>query len=266
MTATANARQHRTPHKEPTASLGARLFGGVMWLCALGAVALFRVIDSTIDLHVFGYEHVAAQIRARRPFIVVVWHGKGLLPIFFFQGLPLVVYSSQPRDGTLRPISAYIRRLTLGALHHLGYQVVDAAQYPSESRGVIRFLQVLGHSHGGVIAADGPAGPMFHAKPGAAFVAKKTGVSLIPVGAAMQHVITFESWDRFEIPEPFTKGALVAGTPIVVPDDIDDAGLADLSRHLELVLNDLTAQAEVEAFATRARRAPASSSEVADPP
>ncbi len=253
----------KSPEARPP--LHRRLVGAAIWLFALVAVALFRIIDSTIDLHIFGYDHVARLVRSRRPFIVVVWHGRGLLPIFFFQGVPLVVYSSQPRDGSMRRISAYVRQITLGALHHLGYQVVDAARYPSESRGVIRFLQVLERGSGGVIAADGPSGPMCHAKPGAVFVAKKTGVSLIPVGAAMRHVIVLDSWDRFEIPEPFTKGALVIGAPVEVPDDLDDAGLEDLSRRLEVVLNDLTARAEVEAFAALATATPAGS-EVANPP
>lgn len=243
---------------------GERLLAGAIWLFALVAVALFRIVDSTIDLHVFGYEHIAsllrpapdgAGLRTGRPVLIVVWHGKGLLPVFFFQGLPLVVYSSQPRDGTFRALSRYVRQLTLGALHHLGYQVLDAARFPTESRGVIRFLQSIEHGRGGFIAADGPAGPMFHAKPGAAFVAKKTGVALLPVGAAMREHIALDSWDRFEIPQPFTKAALVIGEAIDVPEDLDDAGLDAFSKHLEIVLNNLTAQAEVEAFASGDARA-----------
>ncbi len=227
-----------------------RLAGSAIWLFALAAVAVFRVIDSTIDLYVFGYEHVSRLVRDKRPFLLVVWHGKGLLPVFFFQGLPLVVYSSGPRDGTVRMLSHYVRQLTLAALHHLGYQVVDAARFSTEARGVVRFLQYLERGSGGVIAADGPGGPVFHAKLGAAFVAKKTGVALIPVGAAMRHIIALDSWDRFEIPEPFTKGALVIGDAMEIPEDIDDAGLEGFSKRLETVLNDLTTRAEVEAYAT----------------
>lgn len=127
--------------------------------------------------------------------------------------------------------------------------MLDAAQFGSESRGVIRFLQYLQRGRGGVIAADGPGGPIFRAKPGAAYVAKKSGVALVPVGAAMRDVIALDSWDRFEIPRAFTKATLTIGEPIDVPEDMDEAGLDALSRRLEVVLNDLTAQAEVEAFA-----------------
>lgn len=84
---------------EPAVPLLERVVRSTIWLFALAAVSLFRVIDSTIDLHIFGYEYVAQLVREKRPFLIVVWHGKGLVPIFFFQGLPLVVYSSQPRDG-----------------------------------------------------------------------------------------------------------------------------------------------------------------------
>lgn len=215
---------------------------------------MFRLVDATLDLHIFGYEHLGALLRARRPVLIVVWHGKGLLPVFFLQGLPLVVYSSQPRDGAVPPLSRAIRQLTLASLTHLGYEVLDAAKFSSESRGVIRFLQHLERGNGGVIAADGPSGPVFRAKPGAAYLARKTGVALVPVGAAIRDAIVLDSWDGFEIPRVFTKAALAIGEAIDVPEELDDAGLEAFSRRLEAALNDLTAQAELEAFAQPVER------------
>lgn len=236
-----------------------RIADAAVWLFALVVVALFRLIDSTINLRISGYDHVAGLLRRSQPFLVVVWHGRGLLPIFFFQGLPLVVYSSQLRDAPLAGISRPVRRLTLAALRHLGYQVLDAAAFRSESRGVIRFLDLLERSRGGVIAADGPGGPIYQAKPGAAYVAKKTGVALVPVGAAMRDAIALDSWDRFEIPRPFTHGALAIGAPIEVPSKTDDAGLTRLSDELESVLNSLTVSAEAKASTARNIEAPRAS-------
>ena len=249
-------RQSRDGRRRPVASLLDRGAGSAVWLFALLVVGLFRIIDSTINLHIAGYEHVSAILRTGRQVLVVVWHGRGLLPIFFFQGLPLLVYSSHPRDGSFRGISRPVRRLTLAALQHLGYRVFDASTFSSEPRGVIRFLHLLEHGRGGVIAADGPSGPMLRAKPGAVFMAKKTGVDLLPVGAAIRDAIAMDSWDRFEIPRPFTRAALVIGEPIGVPQDLDDAGLARLSQHLEAIMNDLTMQAEREALDLEVAQAP----------
>jgi lysophospholipid acyltransferase (LPLAT)-like uncharacterized protein len=182
--------------------------------------------------------------------LFVVWHGKGLVPVMFLQGEPLVIYTSQPRDASWGGLSRHVRRFTLAALRHMGYRVLDAATFASESRGVIRFLQMLQGGAGGIIAADGPAGPSYRAKPGAAFVARRARVGLLPVGAALQHAVTLDSWDHFEVPRPFSAAVVVIGEAITVPDDADDGRLAVLSTHLERALNDLTARAEVEAWAS----------------
>ncbi len=242
-----------TRHADPPAPWGVRFVDAAIWLFALVAVALFRVVDSTLDLRVFGHEHVAAILRQGRPFLVVVWHGRGLLPIFFFQGYPLVIYSSQSRQGSAPFLSRTTRRITLASLRHLGYRVLDAAQFSSESRGVVRFLLYLEHGRGGLIAADGPGGPVFHAKPGATYMAKKAGVLLLPVAAAIRDAMALDSWDHFEVPRPFTKAVLVIGEAIEVPEDIAGDQLEVLSRQLETVLNDLTSTAEIEAFAQPTR-------------
>ena len=218
-------------------------------LCALG---IFRLVDSTLDVRTYGHEHLAAARRSGRRALFVVWHGKGLIPVLFFQGAPLVIYTSQPRDPSYGGFSKQVRRFTLAALRHMGYQVLDAATFASESRGVIRFLQMLETGAGGIIAADGPLGPNYRAKPGAAFVAKRAGVGLIPVGAAMQHSLIMDSWDRFEIPRPFSRAVLAIGEMMPVPENANEDALAALSARLETTLNDLTARAEIEVFASGA--------------
>lgn len=213
------------------------------------ALGIFRLVDSTLDVRIYGHEHLVTARRGGRRLLFVVWHGKGLIPVLFFQGSPLVIYTSQPRDSSWGGLSRQVRRFTLAALRHMGYQVLDAATFASESRGVIRFLQMLESGVGGIIAADGPAGPTYRAKPGAAFVAKRTGVGLVPVGAAMQHSIVLDSWDRFEIPRPFSAAVLAIGEMIVVPERADEGELTALSQRLEQMLNDLTTRAELEVFA-----------------
>ncbi len=162
-----------------------------------------------------------------------------------------MIYTSQPRDPSYGGLSKQVRRFTLASLRHMGYHVLDAATFASEARGVIRFLQMLEAGSGGIIAADGPLGPSYRAKPGAAYVAKRAGVALVPVGAALRHAIILDSWDHFEIPRPFSAAALAIGESIAVPQEATEPELAALSQRLQMTLNDLTARAEIEAFAIR---------------
>jgi lysophospholipid acyltransferase (LPLAT)-like uncharacterized protein len=233
-------------------SWGQRAAEAAISTLALFALGIFRLVDSTLDVRIYGHEHLATARRSGRRVLFVVWHGKGLIPVLFFQGAPLVIYTSQPRDPSYGGLSKQVRRFTLAALRHMGYQVLDAATFASESRGVIRFLQMLETGPGGIIAADGPMGPNYRAKPGAAFVAKRAGVGLIPVGAAMEHSLILDSWDRFEIPRPFSRAVLAIGEMMAVPENASENALAALSARLETTLNDLTARAEIEVFASRA--------------
>ncbi len=228
---------------------GQRLGDALVSTAALLALGIFRLVDSTLDVRIYGHEYLAEARRSGRRLLFVVWHGKGLVPVMFFQGAPLVIYTSQPRDASWGGLSRHVRRFTLAALRHMGYRVLDAATFASESRGVIRFLQMLETGLGGIIAADGPLGPSYRAKPGAAFVAKRSGVALVPVGAALRHAIIMDSWDHFEIPQPFSAAVLTIGEMITVPEQINDEALAALSKRLETILNDLTTRAELEAFA-----------------
>jgi hypothetical protein len=230
--------------------VAARLADAGVSAAALTALGIFRLLDSTLDIRIYGHEHLAAARRGGRRVLFVVWHGKGLIPVLFLQGAPLVIYTSQPRDASWGGLSRQVRRFTLAALRHMGYTVLDAAAFASESRGVIRFLQMLEAGAGGIIAADGPAGPSYRAKPGAAFVAKRTQVGLVPVGAALQHSIVLDSWDHFEIPRPFSAAVLTIGELLSVPAEADEPALAILSKHLEVALNDLTTRAELEAFSS----------------
>ncbi len=228
-----------------------RISDALMSAAALVALGIFRLVDSTLDIRIYGHEYLAAARRSGRRLLFVVWHGKGLIPVLFFQGSPLVIYTSQPRDRRFGGLSKQVRRFTLASLRHMGYHVLDAAAFASESRGVIRFLQMLEVGAGGIIAADGPAGPSYRAKPGAAFIAKRAGVALVPVGAALRESIVLDSWDHFEIPRPFSAAVLALGEAIAVPEEATEAELTALSARLETMLNDLTARAEIEAFASR---------------
>lgn len=230
-----------------------RLGDALVSAAALVALGIFRLVDSTLDVRIYGHDYLAAARRSGRRLLFVVWHGKGLIPVLFFQGSPLVIYTSQPRDASFRGLSKQVRRFTLASLRHMGYRVLDAATFASESRGVIRFLQMLESGAGGIVAADGPAGPSYRAKPGAAFIAKRAGVALVPVGAAMRGSIALDSWDHFEIPRLFSAAVLVIGEAMSIPEQAGEADLAALSQRLETTLNDLTTRAELEAFASGGR-------------
>jgi lysophospholipid acyltransferase (LPLAT)-like uncharacterized protein len=62
---------------------------------------------------------------------------------------------------------------------------------------------------------------------------------VLPFHLEASRAWTLRSWDRTQIPKPFSRVALVVGEPIAVPPDSTDAQLEQARQDLELVLQRL---------------------------
>jgi lysophospholipid acyltransferase (LPLAT)-like uncharacterized protein len=226
-------------------------------------IRLFWFYENSIDIRVYGLENLRLNKRAGLRPMLTLWHGKGFLPIAYFHNERLCLYASHSRDPNYNRWLKLFRLLTLRMIERMGYMVLDASQFASESRGVLKYVQILREERGGAIAADGPQGPIYQAKPGACFLAKKSGVILLPVGSAIESGVRLDQWDAFEIPYPFTRAVLVVEEPIIIPSDAGDAELEKKRLEVEEALNRATCSAEyrlktfTESVTTKQKPAPA---------
>ncbi len=227
-----------------TDKLRSKLIDAASYLLTGALIRLFWVFESTVDIRAWGVENLRICKRAGQRPLLVMWHGKGFVPMAYFHHEHLCLYASHTRDPDYRGFRLAFRWFTLRMIERMGYEVMDASQFASESRGVLHYVQALRNGCGGAIAADGPAGPMYQAKPGACFLAKKTGVTLLPVGAAISQGARLDQWDQFEIPRPFSRSAIVVGQPIHVPSEAKDEVLEAKRLEMEIALNRATRQAE----------------------
>jgi lysophospholipid acyltransferase (LPLAT)-like uncharacterized protein len=101
-----------------------------------------------------------------------------------------------------------------------------------------------------VIAADGPAGPRWIAKPGAIWLGAAAGVPVIPVGIAASPAIALPRWDRHLVPLPGAKVAIAVGAAL--PRDLDPRAPASTDL-LQATIDRLTAEARA-ALGRRSRR------------
>jgi lysophospholipid acyltransferase (LPLAT)-like uncharacterized protein len=207
-------------------------------------IEAFLLCENTLDLRVYGLERLKEVKRGGRNPLLVIWHGQGLLPMTTFRNDRLCLYASHTRDEHYPRTLLILRYWTLRLIERMGYTVLDASQFKSESRGVMKFVDILRSGTGSVIAADGPAGPIYKAKPGPAFLAKKSGVMLVPLGAAISGGYHLDQWDKFEIPAPFAHAVLIVGEPICVPPGAKDAELEQARLALETAMNRLVEEAE----------------------
>jgi lysophospholipid acyltransferase (LPLAT)-like uncharacterized protein len=98
---------------------------------------------------------------------------------------------------------------------------------------------VLQHVSVVALTLDGPHGPRRIAKPGAAILAARTGVPIIPHAFAVRSAWRLQSWDQFMIAKPFAQVISVYGAPIPPPVNTNPDTIEETRLRVENSLNDL---------------------------
>ena len=207
----------------------------------------------TIRVRFIGKDKVENVKKDGKPVLYAIWHGAGYFPMWCLRNKDITLYTSfaRTRKKGLTGLTKFKRDMWHKGFRMLGFRTIDAVRYgATETGGVKRFVGELAAGHSGMIAVDGPNGPHMKAKPGAAYLAGKTGAVIIPVASyATRKRIRAKQWDKLFVPGLFAKGAVVFGDPVEVPADADENMIQKVTRRLEETLNALTRQAEVAAEA-----------------
>ncbi len=89
------------------------------------------------------------------------------------------------------------------------------------------------------VTPDGPKGPRHCMKPGALLTAVRAGIPLVIVGIAVKKKKIFtRSWDKFEVPLPFSRVCLWYDGPFTAPADADRETVAGLLETLQRRMDD----------------------------
>lgn len=90
------------------------------------------------------------------------------------------------------------------------------------------------------ITPDGPRGPCYQVQDGIIALAQLTEFNLIPVSYNLGWKITLRSWDRFQIPLPFSRCEMIYEKPIRVPRNATEAERENYRKELEQVLKNIS--------------------------
>jgi lysophospholipid acyltransferase (LPLAT)-like uncharacterized protein len=175
--------------------------------------------------------------------IYIFWHEYILFPLYLRGHCNLVMLLSRHQDAE---ILSHVAR-------HMGFAFVRG----STARGGVTALRELLRKSRNMhltITPDGPRGPRRRMAPGPIFLASRLGIPLVVMGYGFDRPWRVENaWDHFAIPRPFSRARAVVSPPIYVPEQLDRNGLEQYRQRIEVLQNDMTAQAEAWAQ-SRTRR------------
>jgi lysophospholipid acyltransferase (LPLAT)-like uncharacterized protein len=195
---------------------------------------LIRTVACTLRRH---WEIHPGMDQLPTPAIYTIWHNRLLLGLILYRDYKakmtrpsLAAIVSASKDGGV------VARI----LEHFGVQPVRGS---SSRRGPQALLELTTWAERGydlAITPDGPRGPCYVAQSGVIALAQVTGLSIAPASYELGWKFTLKSWDRFQIPLPFSKCLFKFGDPVSVPRDASEAEREALRELLEERMNKMT--------------------------
>ena len=182
---------------------------------------LLAGVGSTYRYEVAGGEHVTAAEQMGQP-IYACWHGRILGGTIYLRNRDILVITSQNFDGE------WIARI----LSKFGFRTARGSSSRGARSALRQMLREIKHRPV-AFTVDGPRGPERVAQPGAVWLSRAAQSPVLPFHVEARRYWTLKSWDRAQIPKPFTHVAVTFAEPFVVPRSADGETLETFRRRLQ---------------------------------
>jgi len=174
------------------------------------ARVIIRFLSLTMRIETLHEERVRPFWEEDKRMILTFWHGRLLMIPVCYHGKGIKILISQHQDGEL-----IARTMKL-----FGYGTIRGSSTRGGASAMRKMLKAC-REWDIAITPDGPRGPRHEVREGTIILAKLAGVPIVPVTFGSSRKKVFSSWDRFNLPCPFSRGAFLWGEPLHVERDAD---------------------------------------------
>ncbi len=195
---------------------------------------VIRLISATMRKSYVNFEGYRKMLSEGSQIILAFWHGRLFMMPYSYPGRGITILVSQSKDGEL------ITRTVKG----FRIESVRGSSTRGWFGGIKGLLKSVQEGRDIAITPDGPKGPGMKAQMGIIQIARATGLPIIPMSFGSSKKKTFESWDKFIVPYPFSKGVFICGEPVRVSADAGPFEMEESRACLEGALTDLTDKAD----------------------
>lgn len=195
---------------------------GFLFYCAT------RLICATLRWETRGGEHLDSIVASGSLPIFTFWHACIVGATWRFRDRGIVVMSSLSRDA----------EYTARVIKRFGYGAARGSSTRGGAQALAEMARCVNSGMEAGLTIDGPRGPAYVAKPGAVTLARHTGHPILPFHIVTTRYFELPSWDRLQIPLPFSRAAALIAEPIQVPGD---AGVEEIAAKQEALQSALDA-------------------------
>lgn len=193
------------------------------------ASVAIRLLIKTLRIKIVNGEAITNLVCEKKNFVAAFWHGSMMIGWFLNRNRNAAALVSQSKDGDV----------LASTLERWNYNVVRGSSSTGGSDALTAMIFLVREDFSLAITPDGPRGPIYKMKAGAVITAKKSNVPLFLVGVGIKNKFILKSWDRFEVPKPFSKVAAIYSDPIFIDEHLSYDETNNKIKECEDLLNKL---------------------------
>jgi hypothetical protein len=184
---------------------------------------IINALGHTLRWQVDGWEQFERIVTSGRRPVLAFWHGRILPATFYFRRRGIVVITSENFDGE------WIARI----IERFGYGTARGSTSRGARKALLQMVRDMRQGRPAGFTVDGPRGPARRVQPGAVWLARATGNPILPFHLEASSSWTLGSWDRTQIPKPFSTVALTIGEPLDVDRHATEAGMEEARQEVQ---------------------------------
>ena len=201
-------------------------------LAGLLAYVYVLIVGKTSSFDIKSLDNVEKELKSQNGGLLIIWHARALmLPYFCNNRVTVKALVSPHNDG----------RIIAKLLNKFGIQTIDGSSNQNANRAAVEIYKELSKGTVVAIIPDGPRGPRMTLNKSVIYFAQKTGKPIIGLTySAKKAKIMHQTWDAMMLPKPFSKGVVLATSPIYIPQNINEQEAEKARKSVENALNEIT--------------------------
>jgi len=196
------------------------------------AFVAINLLFKTLRIQIKNGENIIKMNSMARNYVVAFWHGSMGIGWFLHRN-NIAALVSQSKDGDI----------LANILKKWNYHVVRGSSSNGGKEALSVMVELLNQKYSLAITPDGPKGPATKMKAGAVVAAKRSNIPLFLVGIGVKNKFVMKSWDRFEVPKPFSKVYVVYSDPILIDNTSNTEEISIKIEECENLLHELQKEA-----------------------
>lgn len=201
------------------------------WDRRLAASMVYGLIRAASSTMRYRWSYHPDVLKGRGPQIFCIWHNRLALSLLMHEHYARTI--GQPRKLAAIVSASRDGGVVARVMEHFKVQPVRGSSSRRGPQALLELTTWVERGYDIAITPDGPRGPRYVVQSGVIALGQLTGCPIVPAGCRLRWKYCLNSWDRFQVPLPFSRADMSFTEPLHVPRNASDAQREELRKELE---------------------------------